>query len=234
MKIAIVEDEEIFAEKLREKAEEYFSGKGRETEISRYSDGTPLLCDIEKGERFVLIFLDLQLESSDGMDIAARLRKYDRNAAVIFVTGIPDRATEGYGVEAFDYIVKSRLEDRLENVLGRFMERLEKSSLSVLLTDGSRAVIPLCELYAIASEGRATVLYTAAGKSVTSLAVGKISPELPPEDYFEVHKGVYIRIEQIRSIGSDTLVISDNRIFPVSRRRRKPLLAAVMERAKGM
>lgn len=233
MKAAIVEDEAVFADRLRQRVDELFRSKGRQAEISCFPDGGAFLSALQKGEHFGLVFFDIQLGSDDGMDLAARLRKYDKNAAVIFVTGLSDRAAEGYEVEAFDYIVKSHLDERLENVLDRFFGRLEKSSLSVSLADGGRALIPFYELYAAVSEGRGTALYTVQGQLYTGTAVGKISPELPARDYFEIHKGVYVRIERIRSIGSDTLKMSDGRIFPVSRRRRKPLLTAVMERARG-
>lgn len=233
LKIAIVDDETVFAEKLRKKAEGFFSSRKLETEIFCFSDGAPLLSALENGERFDIVFLDIQLETSDGMDIAAALRKYDRNAAVIFVTGLSDRAAEGYGVEAFDYIVKTRLNDRLETVLERFIERPVNKSLVVSLDNGSRAVIPFRQLYAVVSEGRGTALYTESKKIYTASPVGKISPGLSERDYFEVHKGVYVRIEMIRSIDADTLKICDGTVFPVSRRRRKPLLCAVMERAKG-
>lgn len=142
MKAAIVEDEAVFADRLRQRVDELFRSKDRQAEISCFPDGGSFLAALQGGKSFGLVFFDIQLGNDDGMDIAARLRKYDKNAAVIFVTGLSDRAAEGYEVEAFDYIVKSRLDERLENVLDRFFGRLEKSSLSVSLADGGRALIP--------------------------------------------------------------------------------------------
>lgn len=228
MKIAVVEDEDIFAEKLIECVEKFFDKRGDKTEICRFEDGAPLLEVYGRGENFDLIFLDIQLKTDDGMDIAGKLREYDGNAGLIFVTGLENRAAEGYAVEAFDYIVKSRLEERFEGVLERYLKRLGEGALTVMTARGGRAVIPFREIYAAESRGRGTLLHTVSGAVEANTAVGKIAELLPGGCYFEIHKGVYVRVEEIRSVDTDRLKMRDGSVFPVSRRRRKPLLEEIL------
>lgn len=228
LKIAVVEDEDVFAEKLTGCVEGFFGKRGDVTEICRFEDGAPLLEVYGNGGGFDLIFLDIQLKTDDGMDIAGRIREYDGNAGVIFVTGLENRAAEGYAVEAFDYIVKSRLEERLGSVLERYLKRLGEGNLTIMTASGGRAVIPFREIYAVESSGRGALLHTVSGKVDANMAVGKIAGLLPGGRYFEVHKGVYVRVEEIRSVDSDRLKMRDGSVFPVSRRRRKPLLEEIL------
>ncbi|MCM1578494.1 MAG: LytTR family DNA-binding domain-containing protein, partial [Ruminococcus sp.] len=228
MKIAIVEDEDIFARKLWELLENFFKVSRIETEIKRFDDSSPLLEETESGEKYELIFFDIQLKNSDGMEAAGKLRELGCGGDIIFVTGAEDRAAEGYEVDAFDFIAKSKLDERLETVLKRYLKRLGEGSLYIPSADGGSAVIPFREIYAAESRGRRTVIHTVTGKLETNTAVGKIAESLPKGRYFEVHKGVYVRLEEIRSVDRDRLKMRDGSFFPVSRRQRKPLMEELL------
>ncbi|MDE6746076.1 MAG: LytTR family DNA-binding domain-containing protein [Oscillospiraceae bacterium] len=233
MKIAICEDEAFYAEKLRGYTEKYFYGLGVPAEISVFSDGAPLLEACGNGVSLDLIFLDIQLEASDGMEIASRLREYDRNAAVVFVTGLEHRAAEGYAVSAFDYVVKSSAETRLDSVLDRFMKSRGRTSIAVTLMNGDTAVVPFADILWVESRGRGAAVAVRDKTLETPMPIGKLAALLPPESFVEVHKSVYARIDKIKRIGGSSLEMQDGRMLPLSRRRRKPVMSAVMSSVKG-
>ena len=85
MKIAICEDEKIFSDKLLDLLNGYFQKHNQILEISVFTDGIPLIDEYKCGIKYDLIFLDIQLEISDGVNVAAQLREFDKEAAIIFV-----------------------------------------------------------------------------------------------------------------------------------------------------
>lgn len=233
MKIAICEDEKIFSDKLLHLLSNYFEKHNQPFETFVFIDGIPLIDEYKIGVRYDLIFLDIQLEVSDGVNIAAQLRKFDKETAIIFVTGLENRAVEGYSVSAFDYIIKSSLDDRLFDVLDRFMLINKAKFLTVTTLNGETEIILCNDILYIESDGRGTAISTSNSTIKAPLSVNKVYQLLPQNKFIEIHKSVFVRVTKIKRIGSDNVVMCNEKLLPLSRRKRKQVLSAVMAAVKG-
>ena len=233
MRTAICEDEKIFADTLKSKVSRFFEERDGRPDFDLFTDGAGLISALKNGTRYDIIFLDIQLENSNGMDTAAELRKIDRTVPVVFVTGLEDRAADGYSVNAFDYIVKSSLEDKLDKVLMRFTEQRNEKTIAVEDLQGDLTVIAVNDILYTESDGRHSVIHTANGELGTSLPISRLSSMLPEGEFIEIHKSIYVRVIQIKSISADTLELSDGKTLPMSRRRKKAVLSAVMRQVRN-
>jgi DNA-binding LytR/AlgR family response regulator len=233
LKIAICEDEKIFSDKLLELVKSYFKNHNQMLEVSVFTDGIPLIDDYKNGIKYDLIFLDIQLEISDGVNVAAQLREFDKEAAIVFVTGLENRAVEGYAVSAFDYIIKSSLDDRLFAVLDRFMQVNKAKFLTVTTLNGETEIILYNDILYIESDGRGTAISTMNSIIRTSLSVNKVYQLLPQDNFVEIHKSVFVMVTKIKRIGSDNVLMCNEKLLPLSRRKRKQVLSAVMAAVKG-
>lgn len=232
IKIAVCEDEKAYSDKLIYLLNEYFDKNGIEYEYTIYTDGKPLAEEISEGKRFDIYFFDIMLEKSDGFDAASLIRKSDSSAAIIFVTSIENRAVEGYSVSAFDYIIKSSLEDRLYSVLDRLFSKRRTEMISIQSDDGAVSLVSAADVIYIESEGRGTKVALLKASLHTPLAVGKISEMLPADRFVEIHKSVYVQITKIKRIDTDTVEMINEVTLPMSRRKRKQVMAAVMNSMK--
>lgn len=234
MRIGICEDEAIYVKLVSAKVEEYFQKLGETVLLDVYPDGAPFLKAVREGARFDLILLDLQLEQSDGMEVAEKIRQMDAKVPLIFVTGMENRAAEGYGVEALDFIVKAKLETHLEKALGRFWEKRKDSCLVFEASGGEAVVLSFRDILWVESEGRGVKIATAKREYVNaSLPVGKVTAELPENEFLEIHKSVYVQVREIKRIGADQVIMSSGAVLPLSRRRRKAVMLKVLETVKG-
>jgi DNA-binding LytR/AlgR family response regulator len=233
LKIAICEDEKIFSDKLLELVKSYFKNHNQMLEVSVFTDGIPLIDDYKNRIKYDLIFLDIQLEISDGVNVAAQLREFDKEAAIVFVTGLENRAVEGYAVSAFDYIIKSSLDDRLSDVLDRFMQVNKAKFLTVTTLNGETEIILCNDILYIESDGRGTAISTMNSIIRTSLSVNKVYQLLPQDNFVEIHKSVFVMVTKIKRIGSDNVLMCNEKLLPLSRRKRKQVLSAVMAAVKG-
>ena len=66
-----------------------------------------------------MAFLDIDFPKAafNGMDIARRLRLCNRDTVIIFVTNYVEYAREGYEVQAFRYLLKKEIPQKLEKCL---------------------------------------------------------------------------------------------------------------------
>lgn len=233
MRIGICEDEKVYSERISQIVKQFFQNAQESVELDLYADGEPLLKRIENGVHYDLILLDLQLEKSDGMEVAEKIRCLERSVSLIFVTGMEDRAVEGYAVDALDYVVKNRLEQRLEAALQRYLKKRGERFLLMGTFDGEMVVLPFSEILWAESENRGTKVVTAERQYSTSLPISKINCQLPPEDFIEIHKAVFVRTDAIKRITADQVVMSNEVQLPLSRRKRKEVMKRVLEAVKG-
>lgn len=233
MRTAICEDEKIYSDKLSESLNNYLSSHNEKAEIDVFTDGVPLTEKLESGSRYDVIFLDIQLEGSDGMDTAEIIRQYDMTVPIIFVTGLEYRAADGYAVSAFDYIVKSDFDRKFEKVMTRLMQTLTKKSLSVEDVSGNLEIISIADILYVESEGRGTAVHTSEKTIHSALPISKLSAELPEADFIEIYKAIFTNISKIKRTLTDTLELSDGKVLPMSRRRKKAVLTAVMEHVRS-
>ena len=70
------------------------------------------------------VLLDIHMPGSDGLALARRLRQCDPAPAVVFVTAHAEHALQAFEIEAVDYLTKPVRRARLEEALGRVLQRL--------------------------------------------------------------------------------------------------------------
>ena len=69
-----------------------------------------------------LIFLDIEMGPIHGINLARHIREIHPNALIIFVTGHPGFALEGYEVYPVDFLIKPINIQRLEKALNKVKE----------------------------------------------------------------------------------------------------------------
>ncbi len=75
-------------------------------EVDIYYGGNELAEKIEQGKQYDLIYLDIEMGKENGIKIAHRIRKIDRNLIIIFVTSHIGFAREAFEVNAFRFLSK--------------------------------------------------------------------------------------------------------------------------------
>ncbi|MDR2471273.1 MAG: response regulator, partial [Treponema sp.] len=100
LRIAAVDDDEI----IRELVKHTFSGF--DINLFIYPDGAEFITDLDRGERFNLIFLDLLMPRADGFAVLRELKDRNNTAPVIVLSAINERETV---IRAFQMGIKSYL-----------------------------------------------------------------------------------------------------------------------------
>ena len=93
IRIAIVEDEAIFAEELTNYLKEYQKTSGEELEIKHYRDGNEITAEYKA--QFDIILMDIQMKFMDGMSAAEEIRKTDSEVIASLCSGLDFWHTKG-------------------------------------------------------------------------------------------------------------------------------------------
>ena len=104
-KIAICDDSKLDRQFLKLAIQTYFENNEEEFTIFEYESGDALLADIEEGYIEVeLLFLDIIMNGTNGMDIARKLRDIHFKALIVFLTAHANYAVERDEVRAAGYL----------------------------------------------------------------------------------------------------------------------------------
>ncbi len=109
-RIAICDDESLFAEELRELLSGYMMEKGLVFEIDIYGSGEAL---IELGIeviKYTAVFLDINMERVDGIRAAEKIREVSKEVFIVFVTAFVNYSVEGYRLDVVRYLLKGNVD----------------------------------------------------------------------------------------------------------------------------
>lgn len=83
-----------------------------ETEV--FWDGKSLVEAIINKNNFDLIYLDIEMDKEDGISAAKKIREYDKNVLIIYVTSHENHMKESFSVHPFQFLVKPVNEKLME------------------------------------------------------------------------------------------------------------------------
>lgn len=117
MNVIIVDDEPAGRRVLRE----YCEAEGDLTVIGEFADGLAAL-EAMRSKRPELLFLDIQMDPMNGIELARALPPDDL-PSLVFVTAYDAYALEAFEVCAVDYLLKPFDQDRFQRTLARVRPR---------------------------------------------------------------------------------------------------------------
>ena len=125
MKIAICDDNPTERTALKSRLDA--TGELSGAEYRFFDDGDELIREYEKGERYDLVLLDVEMEKVDGIDTGNYISSVDGDAMIIFVTSYPQYALDAFDCNAFHYLLKSSDDDRFNSVIHRALQHYKKN-----------------------------------------------------------------------------------------------------------
>ena len=164
LKIAIVDDELKWREKVTKLVEKYVSAKAK---IDVYNSGEDFL---EGKNKYDIVLMDIEMPGIDGFDTLTNYNKLYSGSIIIILTTHTDFARKGYLVEAFRYIDKLNIDIELKEAFDRIIEMRKKEKYYLIgeNKDSTRR-ISINDIMYIETEGRHTVIQTIDGEYKTNL-----------------------------------------------------------------
>lgn len=219
MKIAICEDEKVYADLLKSKISLLAEKINEICDIDLFYDGDSLMKDYYKG--YDAIFLDIKLSNANGYEIAKEIRKRDKDIVIIFITAYVEYATEGYKVNAFRYILKENIDIDLPEVLKSLIDLKTVNNYQngsvIVNSNRKKETIYFKDIIYLTSNLRKIIARTSKGDIEFYGKLSEFIKELPEEIFVRTHNGFVINLEYVVDCKGNLVTLCDNNQIPISR-----------------
>ena len=218
IRIAVVEDEELYAGQILEYLKRYEAEEKEGLEITLYRDGDGITSEYKA--QFDIILMDIQMKFVDGMTAAEEIRRTDAEVIIIFITNMAQYAVRGYQVAAQNYVMKPITYFALSQELNKAIERIrrrERSFIVLPLKDGIFRVA-VEDIYYVESQGHSMIYHTAGGEYTVSETMKSTEEKLAPYGFSRGNKGYLINLRHVDGV-RDKCAVVRNEMLPLSRAR---------------
>mgnify|MGYP001108491407 FL=1 len=227
LRIAICDDETDARDALRFQLEKILIEDAEEI-VYEFSSGTNAASWLANHPGEIdLLFLDVEMKGLNGMETAEKIRTFDEQILIVFVTGYSDYVFDGYLVGALDYLMKPVTEEKLRQLFRRIRARYaqeESSTFTLKNMDGTWR-FRLCDILFFYSDRRKVMLVTAKGEYSFYARLDEIEHQLSP--YFvRIHQRYQINPSQEDYLASKYVTINA-RELPCIRRYRETALTKI-------
>ncbi len=228
IRIAIVEDEKVYAEQLQEYLKQYEAEYEETFTLQLFQDGD----EIVEGYRpeYDLILMDIQMKFVDGMTAAEQIRKMDKDVLIIFITNMAQYAIRGYEVSAFDFILKPVTYFAFSQKLKRAVQqcRQQEKKYMTIRVAGGIARIALDQINYMESMKHQIIVHTETEEYTMTGTMKELEEQLAAEHFFRCNSGYLVNLAKVRRVnGNEVLAGTD--VLAISRPRRKAFMAALTD-----
>lgn len=202
LRAMIVDDEAPARSELRFLLEE----TGRVEEIAEASSAREAVEKLMEGRPDVL-FLDISMPKTNGMQLAEALHKLKNPPSVVFVTAYSEYALEAFGVDAAA-IMKPVETDRLERALDKIEERGKGQQQAPqppaeripVEKSGRKVLVPIDQIRYIEAKDDYSCIYTDADRYLSVISLAQLEAKLAPHGFFRVHRGYIVNLQYVEDI----------------------------------
>ncbi|MBQ1490530.1 MAG: response regulator transcription factor, partial [Blautia sp.] len=220
IRVAIVEDEDVWAETLTQYLHRYEKEQDVSFSIKRFRDGYAIT-DPYPGD-LDIILMDIEMGLMNGMEAAQRIREVDEEVTLLFVTNMAQYALEGYKVQAMDYILKPLSYLPFQESMKRALKTAGRRQEGFLLIRGksSGEKIPLTQIRYIESHGhRLSVHLPDRVVETTVYTMKELEEMLLPKGFARCSSGCLVNLKAVTSF-RDKEVVVQGETLPISRTRK--------------
>lgn len=190
MKIAIIDDEQLALERLKRILTELGY-----TDITASSN-----TDIVFDSKYDLLFLDIDMPSIKGTELAKKVKSIYPDISIIFQTAYSEFALEAFDIGSIDYILKPTEKSRVLQAISRVSARKNPITKLVTKLGNETYVIDPKDVYFIQADLNEVIVKTKTSNAYMQKNISILEQELKDYGFVRVHRSYLVNINKIKNM----------------------------------
>lgn len=226
MNLCICDDDKIVHDRIKELLCSFEINEDNFFVTDAFS-GEELLNRFSAEERFDIIFLDVEMNNIDGIQVAEKIREHDDDAIIIFVSSHSRYTKDAFRVEALHFIDKPIDPAEFNEVFSRAVKKYcTKNKTVTFRWETDRYNLPIKDIAYIEGYQRHLTIFTTKGEIEAMGRIQVVQKVLAPYGFIHLHQGYIVNPAYIKIFGKDDVTLKNGKKIMVSVRKRKDALKA--------
>lgn len=214
MRVAVCDDEKVWADKLDGLLKEYGNARHLDVFISYYNNGVSL---IESGNSFDIVFMDFQMEGLNGIETARKINALKPDGIIIFVSAYTNVAMDTFEVKAYRFLAKPINKEKLFKAIDDYRAEMESDDFLIFKTHDGTIRIKISEIVYVKALGSHSKIHTLKSDHEIFINLKSIQSRLPPDKFFRCHKAYITSFLHIQAHDNTTIRYDDDSTAFISR-----------------
>ena len=235
--IARIDDEPESLEIAKGAIMAFCTGFQKEVNIKGFTSGAVFL-DSLKDNLYDLVCSDIIREPRDGIELAAELRKRDKEVPLVFISSNEAKVFSCFNYNPIGFIRKTSFFQDTKNIRKHFFEdilpaRKEVRHLEVK-SHGETILLPRDSIRYIESSHNYQCFHRKDSQDILEVRklISELEEYLSPFGFIRVHKGFLVNYRYIYKFSPSFLTLKDQTKIPLSRRNREEVIAKYRDLTK--
>lgn len=183
-----------------------------------------------------LLFLDIELGTMNGIELAAIIRNELHNdyMQIVYVSSKQSYAMELFESHPLHFLVKPLDEEKLAKVFLKAVKLIDKSEETFRYKKGhTNKKVFLSEIIYFEASNREVIMHTDSGTDIFYGKLKGIYPELQKHGFFFCHKSFLVHYDKVRIFETTQLTMHNGDVIPISQGQRKAVKELQLERERN-
>lgn len=225
--IAICDDDLIFASKVETILLEISKKQMIKMNIEVFSDGAELWNDISMGKNvYELLYLDIEMDRINGIEIAKKIRENDTNAILIYISSYDNYFIDLFEVEPFRFIKKPVDNHIFEEYFNKAYERILKDEVYFEYRFNKVTYkLPINSIIYFESSGRLINIKYKEGNGKFYGKLSNIEKQLKDGKipFLRIHQSYLVNYRYVCKISYSNVILFDGTVLQISEDRQKEI-----------
>lgn len=235
LKIAVCDDEKYYRDYIKRLVLNEFRVRKKCCEVDLFDSGDKFLELGEAVTKYRIVFLDINMEGTNGIETVKEIRKRTSELYVIFVTAFITYAIEGYKYDVVRYLLKGN--DNFEGLLTECIDAiLNKINFQVEVREfdfvEGKKNVNLEKIYYIESNLHKVVFWIKE-ESLERFSLyeklNRIEEKIKNQKFIRIHQSYLVNMKHIISIKNYKTVLDNGEELPMSKAKFKAAKEAFIE-----
>lgn len=231
MRVAVIDDENIFRMQLKMMVEKLAKTKAVHILVDEFSGGQEFI-DALSEKRYDIVFMDIYMPGMDGIETAKTLRRRTERTFLIFLTASDGHYPDAFSLHAFDYVTKPFTMERIDQVLTEILEHTPLDTAFIKISNaGKDERVKLKNIVSVTTDGHYLEIKKDDGVIKRARLTSGEFLEMTGSDkrFVIINRGIIVNMDYLNLIEGTEAYMSDGSTYPVSTRKLPELLQVVEE-----
>lgn len=212
MKIAIIDDEKRYREKIKKCVESIIP----DVEITLYECGSAFIEDMGNPE---IAFVDIEMPDIDGFETIMKAKKINPETKFVITTTHTELSRKGYQVNAFRYIDKTMMEDEIREAIDSYIDIRKEMKTTEIHIMGKKHDVSIGDILYFETQKRKVQMVTNTGSFICDDNINELYRCLNQYYFYMPFRSSIVNLKYVLEFDKHMIKMTDGHQVNLSRRK---------------